>query len=80
MFLPGGFVKTSPNPQAGGPPLVGCRRLLIQYIHGYPPYWRPFFHPQPEDAPCLGDRDPLIIVICIYRHEELQLEVVDEGI
>ena len=22
--------------------------------------WRPFLHPQPEDAPCLGDRDPLI--------------------
>src|SRR5215468_8871602 len=21
--------------------------------------WRPFLHPQPEDAPCRGDRDPL---------------------
>ena len=21
---------------------------------------RPFLHPQPEDAPCRGDRDPLI--------------------
>ena len=47
-----------PTPQAGGPPLVGCPRLLIQFIHSYPPYWRPFFHPQPEDAPCRGDRDP----------------------
>ncbi|PNF43470.1 hypothetical protein B7P43_G10809 [Cryptotermes secundus] len=27
-----------PNPQAGGPPLVRCQRLLIQYIHGFPPY------------------------------------------
>jgi hypothetical protein len=27
-----------PNPQAGGPSLVGCLRLLIQYIHSYPPY------------------------------------------
>jgi hypothetical protein len=27
-----------PNPQAGGPPLVGCPRLLIQYIRSYPPY------------------------------------------
>jgi hypothetical protein len=26
------------NPQAGGLPLVGCLRLLIQYIHSYPPY------------------------------------------
>ena len=34
-----------PNPQAGGPPLVGCLRLLTQYIRSYPPYWRPFLHP-----------------------------------
>ena len=57
-FLRRGVVSTSPNPQAGGPPLVGCPRLLIQFIHTYPPYRRPFLHPQPEDAPCRGDRDP----------------------
>jgi len=60
LFSWGGVVSTSPNPQAGGPPLVGCPRLLIQFIRSYPPYQRPFFHPQPEDAPCCGDRDPLI--------------------
>jgi hypothetical protein len=27
-----------PTPQAGGPPLVGYPRLLIQYIRSYPPY------------------------------------------
>jgi hypothetical protein len=27
-----------PNPQAGGPLLVSCSRLLIQYIGSYPPY------------------------------------------
>jgi hypothetical protein len=27
----------TPNPQAGGPLLVGCPRLLIQYIRSYPP-------------------------------------------
>jgi hypothetical protein len=27
-----------PNPQAGGPPLMGCPRLLIQYIYRYLPY------------------------------------------
>jgi hypothetical protein len=26
-----------PNPQAGGPPIVGSPQLLIQYIHSYPP-------------------------------------------
>ena len=56
-FLRRGVVSTSPHPQAGGPPLIGCPRLLIQFIHSYPPYRRPFLHPQPEDAPCRGDRD-----------------------
>ena len=58
--LTGGVVSTSPNPQSGGPPLVGCPRLLIQYIRSYPPYPRPFLHPQPEDSPCRGNRDPII--------------------
>jgi hypothetical protein len=26
-----------PTTQPGGPPLVGCPRLLIQCIHSYPP-------------------------------------------
>jgi hypothetical protein len=55
-----GVVSTSPNPQVGGPPLGGCPRLLVQYIRSFPPYCRPFLHPKPEDAPCRGDRDPLI--------------------
>jgi hypothetical protein len=31
-FLWWGVVSLMPNPQAGGPPLVVCPRLLIQYI------------------------------------------------
>jgi hypothetical protein len=38
-FLRRGVISTSPNTQAGGPPLVGCPRLLIKYIPSYPPYW-----------------------------------------
>jgi len=34
------------HPQAGGLPLLGSPRLLIQYVHSYPPYWRPFLRPQ----------------------------------
>jgi len=49
-----------PTNPAGGPPLVGCPRLLIQYIRRYPPYGRPVLHPQPEDAPCCGDRVSII--------------------
>ena len=37
-----GVVSTSLNPQAGWPPLVGCQRLLIQYIRSYLPYGRLF--------------------------------------
>jgi hypothetical protein len=33
-----GIVSPSPNPQAGGPPIVGCPRLLIQCIRSYHPY------------------------------------------
>jgi len=63
-FLQWGVVSTSPNTQAGGPPFVGCPRLLIRYIRGRPPYRRPFLHPQPDEAPCRGDGDPLIAEMC----------------
>jgi hypothetical protein len=65
-FLRSGVISTSPNPQAGGPPLDGCPRLLIQFIHSYPPHRRPFLHPQPEDAPCRGDREPHSWVYMYY--------------
>jgi len=57
-----GVLSTSAFPQPEGPPLVGCPRLLIQYIRCYPPHCRPFLYPQPKDAPCRGDRDPLFTV------------------
>ena len=64
-FSRGGVVSSSPNPQAGGPPLVGFPRLFIQYIRSYPPYRRPFLHPQPVDAPCRGDRGHCGAEICV---------------
>jgi len=51
-----------PNPQAGGLPLACFPRVHIQYIRSYTPYWRPFVHPQPEEAPCSCDEGPLITV------------------
>ena len=47
-----------PTARAGGPPLVGFPRRLIQHIRSYPQYWRHFLHPQPENPPCRGDRYP----------------------
>jgi len=38
LFLRRGIVSFSPNPQAGGPPLLGCSRLIVQYVHSYPPH------------------------------------------
>jgi len=35
--------------------------MLIQYVRSYPPYWRPFLHPQAEDIPCRGDSNPIIM-------------------
>ena len=69
-FLRWGVVGTSPNPQAGGPPLVGFPRLITQYIRSYPPYWRRFLQPQPEDATCRGDRDPLITKECKKQRKQ----------
>jgi len=62
------FSTPRPAPQAGGPPLVGCPRQIIQYIRSNPPYWGPFLHPQPEDAPCRGDRDPPMTYTSVIRH------------
>jgi hypothetical protein len=45
---------------------------FIQYIRSYPPYRRPFLHPQPEDSPCRGDKDPLITAVCIIWHGMLE--------
>ena len=71
FFSRGGVVSTSPNPQAGGPPLVGFPRLLIQFIHTYPPHRRTFHYPQPEDAPYRSDRDPLHTVLFYIQRIKL---------
>ena len=61
-FLRWGMLAPRPihQPRSCRTNLVGCPLLLIWYIRSSPPYCRPFLHPQPEDAPCRGDRDPLI--------------------
>ena len=46
------------KPQAVWLNTVGCYKLLIQYIRRYPPYRRQLLQPQPEDEPCLIDKDP----------------------
>ena len=48
------------TPQTGEPPLVGCSWLHIQHILSYSSPYRPFLHLERQDAPCCGDKDPLI--------------------
>ena len=49
--------------------------LLIQYIHSYSPYCRPFLDAQPEEAPCRGDRDPLITEYSLVSSHEIQVYI-----
>ena len=45
-----------PTPKLEDHPLPAVRDCLINIPAAYPPYWTPFLRPQPEDAPCRGDR------------------------
>jgi hypothetical protein len=58
-------VSTSPKPYSN------VRDYFFNNICNYPPYWRPFLHPQHEDAPCHGGRDPLITVLILQLPELL---------
>jgi len=50
-----------PTPKLEGHRLSTVRDCLFNvFFCSYPPYWRPFFNAQPEDAPCRGDRVSLI--------------------
>jgi len=78
-ILQGGVVSISPNPQAGGPPLVGRPRLLIQFIRSYPPSeaaplsatW---------DVPYRGDSDHYRVQIFnLYTHVQVNLKIHTEG-
>ena len=66
-FLWGGVFSTSPKPSAGGSP---CRLSAAAYsiYSQLTSILRPLFHPQPEDAPCRGDRDPLITECTKHTH------------
>jgi hypothetical protein len=58
----GGVVSQPPNPQARGPPSVGCPLLLIQYIRSYPPYLETVSSIRnPRTCHAVVTRDPLNI-------------------
>jgi len=61
-----GVISPSPNSKVGGPPLVRIPRLLVQWMCSYLPSLSGgrLFHPQPEDAPRRGDKDPHDMDFC----------------
>jgi hypothetical protein len=54
-------------------PLSAVRDCLFNIFAATPPYWRPFLYPQPEDAPCRGDRDPLITWQSLYMEYNIYI-------
>jgi hypothetical protein len=53
-----------PTPKLEDHALSAVRDCLFNTYAPSLHIWRPFLHPQPKDAPCHGDRDPLITVPC----------------
>jgi hypothetical protein len=53
------LLAPSPNPQVGGPTLSAVRDCLFNIFAATLHIGGRYLHPQPEDAPCCGDRDPL---------------------
>jgi hypothetical protein len=50
-----------PTPKLEDHPLSAVRDCLFNVLPATLHIRRPFLHPQPEDAPCRGDRDRLIM-------------------
>ena len=63
----------SSNPQGGSPPLVVCPPLLIIFAATLHVGGRSSL-PQPEDVPCRGDQDPLILGRLDWWHKSRLLD------
>jgi hypothetical protein len=58
FFYSEGLLTPRPTPKLEGHPLLSVHDCLFNTFAANLHIWRPFLHLQPEDAPCLGDRDP----------------------
>jgi hypothetical protein len=63
------LLATRPTPKLEDHPLSAVRDWLFNVFAATLHIRRPFLHPQPEDAPCRGDRDPL------YRGHKLDTNI-----
>jgi hypothetical protein len=53
-----GLLASCPTPQLEDHLFTSVRGCLFNIFPATLHSWRPFLDPQPEDAPCCGDRDP----------------------
>jgi len=59
-FYGGELLAPRPTPKLEDHPSSAVRDCLFNIFAAIHHNWRPFLHPQPEDAPCRGDRDPIM--------------------
>jgi hypothetical protein len=58
MILYGELLAPRPTLKLEDHTLSAVRDCLVVIFAATLRFWRPFLHPQPEDAPCRGDRSP----------------------
>jgi hypothetical protein len=66
MFYGEELLAPRPTSKLEDHPVSAVRDCLFNVFVATIHNWRPFLHPQPEDAPCSGDRDPLNTVTGIH--------------
>jgi hypothetical protein len=74
-FYGEGLLAPHPNPKLEDHPLSFVQGCLFDIFAANLHSWRPFLRPQPEDAPCCGDRDPLNISF-IFKISKFDCELV----
>jgi hypothetical protein len=66
IFYSEELLALHPTPKMEDHPLPAACDCLFNVFTTTLHIRRPFLHPQPEDAPCCGDMDSLIMEIMIY--------------
>jgi hypothetical protein len=56
------LVAPHPTPKLEDHPMSAVRDFLFNIFAATHHIWKPFLHPQPQEAPCCGDTDPFITV------------------
>ena len=59
------LVSPRPSRKLEDHPLLAARDCLFCILAATLYIWRPFLHPQFEDAPCCGDRDPPVFSLLL---------------